>query len=276
MCYPPRVPHVTVRNVGRLVPHDGYLVGRHDGVLNFLATDRDGPFLVSLIRDPANWTELAVQIDAVDWPRVAGVPDRTPLETVLPRTAGQDPAPRYSPTDLYLPSRDALLACRTALLARHGTTGVVPLLRSTASGEAPDNSPMVDRARRLLSAARDRGEPAVSAATGLVGLGPGMTPSGDDFLSGVLLAALLGAVPAPSPSHRRVMRRRLSATTAGGSSLLRLALAGYPPAYQVRTIAALSAPEAPIVTALGIAAEHGHSSGLDFLSGFLWASVGQV
>ncbi len=65
--------------------------------------------------------------------------------------------------------------------AREGLGGVI----------AGANSPLIDRARPALNAIdawlAQRGAPIPPAAGSLIGLGPGLTPSGDDFLAGVMI-----------------------------------------------------------------------------------------
>jgi hypothetical protein len=108
----------------------------------------------------------------------------------------------------------------------------------------------------------------------LVGLGRGLTPSGDDFIAGAFLAlAQWGTGP---PLDRRIaetraaVRSRLASTSAGGSSLLRVCLADFFPPYLRDVAAALS--DQDYATAVRRARRHGASSGLDALAGYLWAA----
>lgn len=123
-----------------------------------------------------------------------------------------------------------------------------------------------------------------AAVTSLVGLGPGLTPSGDDVLCGMLL--VLGATSGPAPLrslHRSLadaVLRSLDRTSALSATLLRAALDGYavPPVLNLLA-SAQHAQHAP----RGCSAEHrsaadlpalvravtavGHSSGSDLLVG---------
>lgn len=65
--------------------------------------------------------------------------------------------------------------------AREGLGGVI----------AGASSPLIDRARPAMDAIdawlAERGAPIPPAARSLIGLGPGLTPSGDDFLAGLMI-----------------------------------------------------------------------------------------
>lgn len=136
--------------------------------------------------------------------------------------------------------------------------------RRTAGGGADPagGGPFVRRAATLL---REQG------AAALVGLGPGLTPAGDDFLSGMLLARDMADrtdAGSATPLDRTAINAALRRTVPAGASLLRLALAGYPPVYQTSIVDALAAGD--VETAVAHALAHGHSSGLDALAGFLF------
>lgn len=148
----------------------------------------------------------------------------------------------------------------------------------------------VARARAVLEAAVPATEsrlspvavpPFAALLEGLCGLGVGFTPSGDDFVAGLLLAAAMtdgpwyrrspdGVFGEAEAAEARI-RRTLGTTTAGGRTLLRLALQGRFPAYLLAVAAAVTAP-APgkLERALHVAFRHGATSGQDAMSGFLW------
>jgi hypothetical protein len=132
--------------------------------------------------------------------------------------------------------------------------------------------------RGLADAFRSRHLPAVLAhARGLVGLGPGLTPSGDDILSGALAAfrvlgtdgrfadALASAVTALAPGR----------TTALSATLLRLAADGQVSEEAARVLRAVPRADAlePAVRALlGL----GHTSGADLAAGLLMGGMAAV
>jgi hypothetical protein len=157
-----------------------------------------------------------------------------------------------------------------------------------------DENPFVAKARRMLaewSPAGAEGDaarvsPALTALLDIVGLGVGFTPSGDDFLAGALLSHALTAdaevgggatadaagEPAPplDPQDSRV-REALARTTAGGCTLLWLALHGRFPAYLLDLGRALAGSEADTLReAAGRAFGHGETSGMDSVSGLVW------
>jgi hypothetical protein len=105
----------------------------------------------------------------------------------------------------------------------------------------------------------------------LVGLGPGLTPSGDDALCGALLA-LRAAGSARLGSLRQGVSDRLDGTTSLSASLLCAAMEGYAVPCVVRLASALAAgdedaAEAALPEVLAI----GNSSGSDVVAGLLGA-----
>ncbi len=112
---------------------------------------------------------------------------------------------------------------------------------------------------------------AVEAATGLIGLGPGLTPAGDDFLAG-FMAVLhwLGSDPAFS---RGVMARAAGATGRISLGHLKPAAAGLLSARAHRFLQASVVPgRPPLEEALSDLARVGHTSGLDTALG-IWAGL---
>ena len=102
----------------------------------------------------------------------------------------------------------------------------------------------------------------------LVGLGPGLTPSGDDFITGALMAgAWLPGSPAVETAG---IESRLSTTTGAGRTLLTAAVCGMFPAYLLAFLDAARRARGPGDTASAVktAANHGATSGRDALAGF--------
>ncbi len=172
-------------------------------------------------------------------------------------------APLWEGTVPTMP-RDAItpevLRTAEAALLRHGRRGGLIGLAAGTAGSGP----FADSARAAL---RD-GRPEA-----LVGLGPGLTPAGDDFLTGVLLAESSGDLPSPlvSRASRAKIEAVASGTTPGGRTLLWQALQGRFPAYLLRFLQALAGPTTAVEPAVRSACAHGETSGTDALSGFLWA-----
>jgi hypothetical protein len=103
----------------------------------------------------------------------------------------------------------------------------------------------------------------------LIGLGPGLTPSGDDFLGGVLIALrALGWPDVADTMGRWLLRRAGTRTHAISCAHLRCAADGAGAAVLHDTLAALVSPGAPGLGArLDAVAAMGHSSGWDALAG---------
>jgi hypothetical protein len=266
----PDLPDAPYRGV--LVPGEGSfpIASRHDRVINLLAEDSRGKYFVSLITDPEDWTELAVLLREDRWKAVLARPvgDRVAVADFGARvTPGRDDCSTVltaAPSTPTPPTPAVVAACRSALLRHHGTQGFVPLL-----SERPGGDPFLKRAASVVTEVGRWVPGATPGLAGLIGLGPGFTPAGDDFLSGVLLGEVLLSGRPPGISTLAAIEKRLAATTPGGAALLRLALAGVPPRYQGRIVAALGTED--VDGAITIAARHGHSSGFDFLAGLIWA-----
>ncbi|MFP4643703.1 MAG: DUF2877 domain-containing protein [Spirochaetales bacterium] len=112
-----------------------------------------------------------------------------------------------------------------------------------------------------------------------IGLGIGLTPSGDDFLTGAMLTCDVLGVKCTSISRVRIEERLRdrSATTEVSRTQLLLALDGHAPAFllPLLEVIASAAFRPPSVEEVRIAAlnavSHGHSSGCDAVAGVVWA-----
>ncbi len=116
--------------------------------------------------------------------------------------------------------------------------------------------------------------PILQGLEDLVGLGPGFTPSGDDFLAGMLLgerALMLQRAGAPRIDSERI-RSTLDRSSPGGRTLLWLALRGSFPAYLLSAVRGLTraAPLQAVFKVVEKAVAHGKTSGTDALVGLLW------
>jgi hypothetical protein len=114
------------------------------------------------------------------------------------------------------------------------------------------------------------------AASRLVGLGTGLTPTGDDFLCGILAA--LRCTSREDDQERRfaagwgaVLGARLEATTAVGATFLACAIAGsFAGAVSALVDALADGREAAARRALERLCAQGHSSGMDTATGLLF------
>jgi hypothetical protein len=145
--------------------------------------------------------------------------------------------------------------------------GCPPAWSSAAVTTLPWTEPARVLTQRLRSG-RD-----VSSAVGtLVGAGPGLTPSGDDVLCGVLLGIRLHGPESAAlvPLLWREIERRLPATTSISAALLTEAAQGYAvPAVVRLTEAMLVADDVLVAEAAAEVLTIGHSSGSDLLGGLL-------
>jgi uncharacterized protein DUF2877 len=106
------------------------------------------------------------------------------------------------------------------------------------------------------------------AVQGLIGLGPGLTPSGDDFLLGAL--AVLAAI-GESAAHAAMARAILDAlpglTTSLSGCFLRAAAAGHVGENLHRVVSSIMTDR--LDAAVAAAGKIGHSSGWDMMAGIL-------
>jgi hypothetical protein len=170
--------------------------------------------------------------------------------------------------------------------------GAVPVLRPAVVAElagrladAQPHEPVVrgvlDDGAAQLHRALVRRDPAGAqrAAGGLVGLGPGLTPAGDDLLAGLLVAcAQLREAPGAADVAATAARlgdavglRASTATTALSAALLRHAAAGRAAGPVLRLLDALVGRTALPAALAGLLAV-GHTSGHDTARGVLTAA----
>jgi hypothetical protein len=248
----------------------GRIVSVHGRALNILRADGR---LVSVVTRESDMTAMSVLVPALLQGgtsvagreiRCDGLRLRTGTEELVDLTAARRWSGRVGCVPRIEPR--ALEAAAGALLAHRGPLCLADLL----APERPPGSEAAAAAAARLAAWRD-GSSALGGLGGLVGLGPGLTPAGDDFLTGMLLADTLGLGGLPLPGTRRLdagdlsaMGRALGSTTAAGRTLLELALDRRFPAYL------LAFAGAPSAAAAARASEHGATSGTDAVAGFLW------
>lgn len=103
-----------------------------------------------------------------------------------------------------------------------------------------------------------------------VGLGQGMTPAGDDFITGVLLAEECRNLTFRIDKAK--IADHLEKTTAPGRTMLYAALRGSFPSFILRYVESIETTDSPekIIYEAKAAAKHGSTSGRDCLAGFYW------
>lgn len=139
---------------------------------------------------------------------------------------------------------------------------------------------------RLAGGLRDGDVGAVGDGAGaLAGLGPGLTPSGDDVLAGTLIAAAVLGVPQAGPIRERILTSIRGRTTRISAAYLEAAADGDAGEAWHRLLASLGrrsetvdfAPArrgdetADLVAAVERVLAFGETSGADMLAGFLLA-----
>jgi hypothetical protein len=143
--------------------------------------------------------------------------------------------------------------------AAAGDDGLLPVLLGRPAATR-QQAALAVTARPLLAALPDP-----AAASGLVGLGPGLTPAGDDLLAGMLLALYYARHPL-MPALRAALAD--PATTRLGRALLGWALAGRAYEHLLAALRALfSQPFEQAAAHLPAALTHGATSGADALAG---------
>ncbi len=162
------------------------------------------------------------------------------------------------------------------LLASKIEEGFIALHKSAPAGDL-----FVRQAQKILAGLLITGKPALlRGLSRMVGLGIGLTPSGDDFIAGALLGEgirqLLDNTDQQNSNFPAIDRAEingvLSKTSYGGRALLWLALQGSFPNYLIHTARGLAGAvclddmELVVKTAM----LHGATSGSDALSGLLW------
>lgn len=177
--------------------------------------------------------------------------------------------------------------CRLALGRQLAALGMPDRVRQVL-GDADPGPEMAGRERALLGlglrglvAALGRGGSGSAgrlAVTGLVGLGIGSTPAGDDITVGAIAAAMrfaaLGWLPGPGLDAvlEAIQELPAGATTPAGWAMLGQAASGWYPGALVRFVRLLARPSAgpdAVTDAQADLLRLGASSGQDMLAGVL-------
>ncbi len=126
---------------------------------------------------------------------------------------------------------------------------------------------------------RDRTTEAAATAEGLLGLGPGLTPAGDDFVGGVLFAR--DRMDGPGGTAWRQASARLIARARQRTNRISLALLGdlaeghgHEPLHDLAETLERGGGVSDVLDPVRSLVRLGHSSGWDLLAGFLVGMVG--
>jgi hypothetical protein len=205
----------------------------------------------------------AVLVDDVPSPS-EGATVRVAIDGIaLWRPAALSPAPR---------SRAAASAIRASLPPIGEPRGLARLLTADGAGDL-----VLDKARSHVAAlaracAADDASAFGDAARPLLGLGPGLTPSGDDFVGGALFArrVLVGMIPAWEAAARRLVADAATLTHPISARLLGDLAAGeaWAPLHDLATALTAEDVDGAIIAARAVTLL-GHTSGWDLLAGLL-------
>jgi hypothetical protein len=186
-----------------------------------------------------------------------------------------DPAPDW-PAIRRLFARVGQLDELAAMAFGHGPAGSLLELFAPEGHESslPDalRGRALPSARALVMGMRSgSADDAVAGASRLAGLGGGLTPAGDDFVLGVLLAAWAGLYgPGAERLGGKIAEAAAPLTTSLSGAYLRAAARGECSDYWHRLFAALLGSDAAgLRAALSALLAVGHTSGADALAGFL-------
>lgn len=178
-------------------------------------------------------------------------------------------------------------ARRRALAALQGLAGLADLDEDGLTGGASGCGALVtgepDRlaglaAQAVAQAAAGRVDGLGAAVRGLVGLGPGLTPAGDDVLCGLLLGLRATGRAGARAALQGMVDPLLGRTTALSATLLRHAARGYavPPLVALLHAWHRGAGIAALTVAGQQVAAVGHTSGRALLAGLAAALAGPM
>lgn len=219
----------------------------------------------------------------------AGAPSGRDADWIVTLEAAStwEPRPRVHrvvPEDLIA----RLGTVRATVVAEGAARSLLPLLWASgadAGGPSPGAAGAAGMAARLLCGAAARGH-AISvagAARGLAGLGPGLTPSGDDLLAGFAAAwTLVGdALGLDRAARQRVTAALVAGAERGASPLGRAWLAHARRGELLEPMtgfvaALLSAEPRDLGVAVRGALAVGSSSGTDWMVGFLLGAAAML
>jgi hypothetical protein len=155
-----------------------------------------------------------------------------------------------------------LTLLKQALLSEGREEGLLGIIGSSVRSD-----PFLKKSLSVLNRVRFTG----------IGLGKGFTPSGDDFIAGVLLGEeIMGVLPSLGEEAYEVDKEEvmgaLSRTNDAGRTLLYLALRGHFPCYLTEAVkgAARARSFEQIRKAVSAAVMQGETSGTDALAGLVW------
>ena len=276
--------HIMAEQVGAFVPFEtgeGVVVSVHSSAVN---VRRPGGLLLSVVEKPSQMTSLSLCAPALFQISGGRRPSVLPGERVVLRRDSlrlgglcldlkRAKAWKGTLHEKLLRgfSMDRLSLIKEALLESGKKEGLLGLI-----GGRGDLNRFAHYASHKLRARPFEGhdKPRLKGLSSLIGLGPGFTPSGDDFVTGVLAGESIGqTLRRPLPEiDRGDLSASLRKTNDAGRTLLWQALQGHFPCYLTEALKGLV--KAKSLRAIGKvvsrAVAHGETSGTDALAGMVW------
>jgi len=168
--------------------------------------------------------------------------------------------------------------------SRSGLTSLLPSLKEDQLPESFQANPFWPRICRLKESAKAGSgrygnmDELAGPLGEFLGLGPGLTPSGDDFVLGYLLALnrwgqVLFPGVQPAPLNQALSDLAARKTTALAASLIACAALGQADERLVRAFDGIFLGEPDPETCANFLLRWGSSSGLDALAGFIMAHL---
>jgi hypothetical protein len=247
--------------------------------------------VVALTAAPAGRGPLAIVVEGADGlgATSAGDPAEVAAGTLRagPLTVGLTGAAIWDPA---LPP--AVLSAGESAVTRHRVMGellgrapsgsVASLVGSARSTDHPIHGALLSRLERglraisaFLSGDADLAHAARAIRTDVAGLGPGLTPSGDDLLTGIMHAITLwpqiAARAGGLQARAAIMEAARGRTTRLSSAYLEAAGAGLATEPWHRLVRSLTGPAGAVRAAARAMLRVGETSGADALTGFCWA-----
>lgn len=243
---------------GRFVKDDLFslkVLSLHKGIINLL--DQKNNYLISLIEDIMNMTGLSLLV-----PEFFSQPGNglSPGDTVSIDELGINYRDADQWTGFVPSNSEKNLRSETDILSLFGQIQTDNNLFGLLTDHC--ETAFQKKAQNILEHDITVDGGIIKGLENLVGLGQGMTPSGDDFITGALLSANRNI---SIKIDKSAIERNLGKTTYAGRTLLYLALNESFPAYLLTFL-----EEKDVMSAIENASLHGATSGMDSLAGFYW------
>ena len=234
----------------------------------FLFTPSDEVFFLSTepYRGPLtmNLTANPPQVRPGDPVFFEGRQLRFPGGAILSLDMARAWAPTPTPARQAAPlARAGLLrAVAAEILSHNPRAGLAPVLGPLCGLPFPPLPAELYAAEQVLSA-----PDSAAALPALLGLGRGLTPSGDDFIAGYLLAAARTGSGQPAGFATNLTAAARARTTTLSAALIAAAAAGSADERLIRACDALLSADQPPAEVYALLAAYGSSSGLDAFAG---------